>query len=299
MDMPDKKVYKYILTVDIGIKNLAYCLARYTDITNNDLDILYWDILDISDKPLLCGQQDKKKICNKKSTYYTLIKSDNVKGNKNCKLSELHNDINNLRGVCAKHSAEIKKTDEKLYRITNNKLLDCGFNIMIDRLCNVLETFFKKISMTYNVIEGENGFTSENIINLDIYIENQPVTMNPVMKSIGIAVLTFFVLKKNEKNSIIRSVQFINPSNKTKLDFVKKLNIILNTDVTIDKKTSKKYDFKKYGDRKLFSVNVTDDYLNILNNSIYNVLTPTYYYLSKKKDDYGDTFLYVLYIYTL
>ena len=39
--------YKYILTFDIGIKNLAYCLVRCPIDAVMKFDILYWGIIDI------------------------------------------------------------------------------------------------------------------------------------------------------------------------------------------------------------------------------------------------------------
>ena len=46
--------YKYLLTFDIGIKNLAYCIVRYNILDKKKFDIIYWGILDISHKGLIC-----------------------------------------------------------------------------------------------------------------------------------------------------------------------------------------------------------------------------------------------------
>ena len=91
--------YKYYLTFDVGIKNLAYCLVR-KDATKdllNSIDILYWGILDVSYKPLICKHiVNKRKICNKISQFY-LLKDKNI--------ANPHDVLDNLNGYCKSHVA--------------------------------------------------------------------------------------------------------------------------------------------------------------------------------------------------
>ena len=43
-----------VLSFDVGIKNLAYCIVRYNILDKKNFDIIYWGILDISYKGLIC-----------------------------------------------------------------------------------------------------------------------------------------------------------------------------------------------------------------------------------------------------
>ena len=77
--------YKYYLTFDVGIKNLAYCLARYDQKKTliNGLDIIDWNILDVSFKPLMCKNIiNKRKVCNKNSIFYLFDKETENKKEK-------------------------------------------------------------------------------------------------------------------------------------------------------------------------------------------------------------------------
>ena len=57
-----------ILSIDVGIKNLAYCLM---DNINNKLEILDWKVLNLINKEYKCifDLKDNKK-CNKNAKYY-------------------------------------------------------------------------------------------------------------------------------------------------------------------------------------------------------------------------------------
>ena len=59
-----------ILSIDVGMKNLAFCLFEITD--SMEYQILKWDVLNLcKDKEHLCKEPKKNKdICNKKAKYY-------------------------------------------------------------------------------------------------------------------------------------------------------------------------------------------------------------------------------------
>jgi hypothetical protein len=261
--------YKYILTFDIGIKNLAYCLVRYPINAIMNFDILYWGIIDIS------NENDKKCLkCNSKS-YYCCKETKN--------------------NYCKKHGANIK---EKI-KIKNND----SFNLQIERLIKALSTFYtnmidKPYSLNACITNGNdkletNGTSdiilSNNIVNnLMIYIENQPVLKNPIMKTISICLYTFFNIKKLQYPNKIKSINFISATIKTRLPFY---NFITNN-YTVTTKMNKLNDYKN---RKIFCIDIVAEIITQLNQSYYNIIANCYYSLSKKKDDLADTLLYILY----
>ena len=276
--------YKYYLTFDVGIKNLAYCLVR-KDATKdllNSIDILYWGILDVSYKPLICKHiVNKRKICNKISQFY-LLKDKNI--------ANPHDVLDNLNGYCKSHAGALKTTDKfihkTLHKINRNARFNDNFNIQMERLLSALERFFNEKVLALYHTDKQNPMTEYLISNLEIYIENQPVFKNPIMKTISIGIFTFFTLKKIT-NNVIKSVNFISAGEKTKPIFINKMKeyIDINVDVAA---------LKNYDKRKEFTIVITNQFINKLDKSIFNIVSKLLYNAAKKKDDFADTFIYVI-----
>ncbi len=281
----------YFLTIDVGTVNLAYCLAEYKSPLKSDvstsilqsIDVIKWGILDVSYKPLYCKQiKNKRAICNCISKFYTL--KDGTTD---------HSNPENLIGYCKSHVKPLqahnklnKKDKIKVHKISENPIYKNNFNIQMERLLFALEKFYSEIlSKPYDV--DENGMP-KYITNLKIYIENQPVFKNPVMKTISIGIFTFFTLKK-VTNNIVSNVNFINATVKTKDDFISKLFELIEVKSYINK-------FKDYDKRKEFTIDITNQICPKLNHSINNIVSISNYDLNKKKDDMADTLVYVIYI---
>ncbi len=281
-----KSKKNYILTIDVGTVNLAYCLAEQDKSKTNiiqSLNIVDWGILDVSYKPLYCKQiKNKRAICNCISKYYILKDG-----------CENHNEPENLIGFCKTHAKSIqahnkidKKNKVKLYKISENPIYKNNFNVQMERLLISLEKFYLNIIKSpYHIIDD----VPLNISKLKIYIENQPVFKNPVMKSISIGIFTFFTLKKIIEPDIISNVNFINATVKTKDDFISKLFELVEVKSYISK-------FKDYDKRKEFTVDITNQIIPKLNNTVNNIVSSNKYYLNKKKDDMADTLVYVIYV---
>ena len=317
---------KFILTFDVGIKNLAYCIVKYEDKKEKvslieKINIINWDILDVSYRALYCKEiKNKRAICNCISKYYSLI--DETKS---------HDDTSNLIGYCKSHAKiiqnnnkiyqknnknkkNIKKNNKidnidnkqenyvnheynnnninkninkniKLYKISSNPVYTNNFNYQMDRLLQALVLFYDNIILKPYIMSNNN---LEYISNLEILIENQPVHKNPIMKSISIAIYTFFTLKKIIDSKVVNSVNFINATVKTKDIFITKLSDILDIKSNIVK-------FKNYENRKNFSIDITNQIVNKLPSNINNIICCSNYCLTKKKDDLADTLIYVIY----
>ena len=286
------KKSKYFLTIDVGTKNLAICVCEYkpNDQTNilENINIIDWEIIDVSYKPLYCKQiKNKRAICNCISKYYLLKEG----------MTD-HSNSDNLIGYCKTHiktvrehnkKKENKKNPIKYFNISSNPIYKNNFSTQMDKLLIGLENFFiKKIINPYHYSDSKLLFVN----NLDIYIENQPVFKNPVMKSISVGIYTFFCMKKIVNPIKISTINFINATVKTKQDFVLKLNNLVGIESDIK-------DFKSYANRKDFSEDIVKKIIPKLTYNqdfISNIISTSNYNIIKKKDDLADTLLYQIYI---
>ena len=55
-----------ILSIDVGIVNLALCLIEIKD---NKYKILFWDTINLCNESYICKEKLKKKICNREAKY--------------------------------------------------------------------------------------------------------------------------------------------------------------------------------------------------------------------------------------
>ena len=270
--------YKYLLTFDIGIKNLAYCIVRYNILDKKNFDIIYWGILDISYKGLICdfnidiSKKNNIAICCTNNSYFYLPNSDNQ---------------TKYTSYCKFHSNKIKNNNITLYnqlkKIANNAKLKDNFNQQVERLLVELDKFYNQF------IDSIYDLDNKIVRNLDIYIENQPVLKNPIMKTISIVLFAFFNMKKIKFPNKIKSVNFVSATVKTKANLYNniKKNFALNTKLISN---------NNYQNRKQYCIDIAKDVVYQTNNTFFNAVAISIYELSKKKDDLADTLLYVLYV---
>jgi hypothetical protein len=300
----------FFLTIDVGTKNLAICVCEYKNDSNNinileKINIIDWEILDVSYKPLYCKKiKNKRAICNCISKYYSL-KSNTINTYNNLDHTNPdnldHTNPDNLEGYCKTHIKQLreynKKKENKYNQIKNwsinsNPIYKNNFSTQMDKLLIGLENFFNRIILTPYHINSNNLNKSLKIYDLDIYIENQPVFKNPTMKSISVGIYTFFCMKKISYPQSISSINFINATTKTKNDFIIKLSKIIGLKSEIK-------DFEVYKKRKDFSEDIVNQIINKLNfnqDFFNNIISISYYNITKKKDDLADTLLYQIYI---
>lgn len=296
----------YILTIDVGTKNLAMCLSSYTcdekllnspvssDIISN-INLIDWNVLDITTRTLQCSQLRTRSACNCPSKYYSVI-DDNLYPTQ----AQTHSDPNNLIGYCKSHAKMFKKAmaknkispKTKLYPTSSNPNFDNNFTTQMTKLVTKLDEYFTNvISKPFGICDGNMRFVE----NLDVYIENQPVLTNPIMKSIGVGIYIYFCIKV-QKSECVQSVKLINPTVKTKDSFVSKLDDLFSIGKFLGAGVG---DMKTYTDRKDYSTNVVNGLVGKLKCDLKNVnncQAVSNYILAKKKDDFADTFLYLLYV---
>lgn len=113
----------------------------------------------------------------------------------------------------------------------------------------------------------------DNNIDIDIVlIENQPNTLNPLMKTLSVVIFTYFNLLRIQTGSV-KKVKFISSQKKLSCNLVEGKP-------------------KSYNERKKMSIETTCKYLDII-----DIEKKKWFLKQKKKDDLSDAFLYTIYFF--
>lgn len=308
-----------VISFDVGIKNLAYCIIEYTHIEKSKkYDIITWNTINlVSDKEHKCSELLKSKskkiksdrICNKKAQYCGKVGKDKYRyycgthmQNHEILKTRIHNyvetkileETSNIsqcsymmrthnkctkfakfsylgKCYCKSHKEIIVVNVKKQYELFVVKKT----NSNREKLYGLATTMYDKLDEIPNILD----------VNL-VLIENQPTTLNPIMKTISSLILGYFVMKKKmDKCSKISDVLFISPTNKLKVDENKTLIIVK----AVPDKTEK---MTKYKMTKKMGI----EYTKILLDG--NIKWLDYLSNHKKKDDLCDAFLQGYYYYT-
>lgn len=266
-----------ILSWDVGIKNLAFCLLE----KNNDkFTILKWNIINLHDDRPLCDFVLKNnRVCSGIGRFSSLDIHSKIHvtctKHKNHFLPIL---IDNNSCFCQKcNSVSIKSTQSK-----NIAWCDTHFITLSNKYLHKFKS--KKLITSKNPIQL---LSSKLFSQLDLHpdfltadsviIENQPSLLNPVMKTIAVLLYSYFILRclsdKHLSNSPTSSVLFVSPLNKLVI------NKQLTTDslkIAIDKR-DKYFITKQLG--KIYCEHLIDPPDLIILNKF------------DKKDDLCDSFL--------
>jgi hypothetical protein len=263
-----------ILSIDVGIKNLAFCLFEKLDLNdnnNNDFTIKKWDTVNISEQETHnCIAVDKNGIiCNKPSKF--------TKGEDQC--------------FCLKHAKKSsfinKQKIQKLYEIADKykiiydkKTKKTDIIVMINDY--IKQNYFQEVQTKkasdvdlYNIGKNikthfDKLFSEEGCIDY-VIIENQIGPLAIRMKTIQGMLVQYFVMSPVE----VKHVEFISASNKLK-----------DCDI---KDKSKYSDRKKLGIAKcLETISANSNYFDKLD----------YFNAHKKKDDLADSFLQGLWFFS-
>jgi hypothetical protein len=298
-----------LLSFDVGIKNLAYCLFEID--TNNKFKIIDWNIISLlnenikPDKCSFIGKTPKKmnKKCEKKASY---------KYNNNCyckthvpknlllpikninkyKKEELQNVINYYEDISR---IDLIKRIQTLMLIpikNKNIQINCNDMCLID--------IGKKITITLG--ELFNDYQIDHII-----IENQISPLATRMKCIQCMISQFFIIKHPYSH-----IEFISSINKLKIEetiindcFHSEKPIIEKTNILQKKNTFDSFnsiqsltniitdtttDSLKYKKHKFDSIKYCKEYLMYDDPESNKPLT-IMFNNSKKKDDLSDSFL--------
>ena len=226
-----------ILSWDVGIINLAFCLIEFTDEKN--WEILDWDIINLTERnKIKCEECDKnpslyQEIYKGEKKYYCKIHSRNVnlvpKKFEEITSLEYPPDKDVLSGAICQFVSKKECKNLTLFRFNS-----CGY-------CKVhakseykkyensfkLKPFNKKSvkSMDLDILRLKlirELDKRKNLLDADIVvIENQPTLKNPRMKAISSTVYDYYLIRgiidKDITKSKIEKVKYMCPSNKLKL----------------------------------------------------------------------------------
>lgn len=284
-----------VISIDVGIKNLAYCIIEFNR-QENIYKIIKWDIVNLCNDDstvLLCNQtinttpiKNKNKsssslssvpsikVCNKKAklykdnSYYCLThakKTEYIIPSSTNKYTNLSNvkklKLNELKTLAAKYNIILHS--ETNY--TRELLLNLIINFLNDNLLTKVEK--KKSANSIDLISMGISLQKEfnKLLELTqikhVVIENQISPIATRMKTLQGMIAQYFIMKG------IESIIFASSINKLKA-------FILPEAKTM------------YKDRKKMSVEITKGILN-LNNINWSFIFNN----NNKKDDLADSFL--------
>ena len=261
-----------ILSIDVGIKNLAICLFDKCH-SDEHFKVSKWDIIDLTEEECLkCVFVEKNVICNKtakfkkddlcyclkhsKKQQYQMPTSEHrpsvINKHKIAKLYEIADSYN------IKYDPKIKKVD--LVNMINEHIYKNYFEQIESKKANEVDLF----NIGVNLKNKFNDlFKDEGKIDY-VIIENQIGPLAIRMKTIQGMIVQYFIMS----NLNVEHIEFISASNKLK---------------DCDVKDKEKYsDRKKLGIAKCLGVLTLDFRFNEHLN---------YFSSHKKKDDLSDSFL--------
>ena len=278
---------KKIISIDVGIKNLAFCLFSVNEQTHNQ--ILLWDVLNLSQK--------------------TEIKCCDTGCNSPVKFSK------NGEYYCLKHAKKhstykIAKADLKMTTIKKCKVKDLGilaakYNIVIplkETKVGILSLFQKYLDTFYfDNVESINAskldlvtigknmmcqldeILKDHLTTIDlVIIENQISPIANRMKTIQGMISQYFIMR----NQNIQ-IEFVSSANKLKGQTVVDSDDEVEV-IEMGEKESKAKVKPSYSDRKKMGIKYC---LDLINKSNDDKLWHPFFINHKKQDDLADSFL--------
>jgi hypothetical protein len=259
-----------IVSIDVGIKNLSFCLFEIID---GNIQVLKWNNIDLSEKTeLLCCELDGSTICNKPAKFSKNDKCYCLKHSKKHNYIQPSPELSpsflkrqklaTLHTIANKYKLTWAPTSKKV------NLLEI-INVFINTNCytSITTTNAVKVDLVTigrNIQHKFDEIFAQCISSIDIMIiENQIGPLANKMKMVQGMIAQYFIMKNNNMR-----IEIISASNKLK-DYLQK----------------EKTDYKQ---RKQLSVKVC---LEIVATDDRFKEWKTFVEKYKKKDDLSDCFL--------
>jgi hypothetical protein len=267
-----------ILSWDVGIKNLAYCMLQKD---NNKFKILEWGVINLLDDAQLCQMNLRGGGMCPNIAKYKINHSE----------EKIYKDHDDGICICEKHKDKIeptliniekhipkktkKQTEEKIQlcelceseatcKINNIDTIHCWCEnhrkkgLLFEKKIKVKKLVAVNCKKLEPQVLAEKLFTKldtfESFMNVDtVIIEDQPTfihrTMSAVasMKRVASMLHSYFILrgiKDKQNNSNIKVVDFVSPSNKLKVNKSNTTTILKKTENTKIYKMTKQLGIK-------------------------------------------------------
>ena len=303
-----------IISWDVGIIHLAYCVLEYTEKNNRaNINILDWDEINLVEddriKLACCGKLKAKRdqpeqICGKNAIYYFNIKDKNIGFCRtHIEQHKLYWSENNTRKlfkqIDTEHTCTYTKRDgaqcgkkcKYKYNGTETTEYFCTAHYKSE-LSKKIKEFSPQAIKNIMVKEYPTSKLQLTLVNKldklaehfailgveEVVIENQPSMKNPKMKAIASTLFDYFMIRgyvDKVHNLDIQLVRFMCPSNKLKV----------NEDNTIEVFKANKDKTKKYKLTKALGIQYTKQLLKNNKEQL------EYLDLYKKQDDVCDAYL--------
>jgi len=221
-----------VLSWDVGIINLAYCLIDFRK--ENDYSILEWGIINLTNrnkiKCAVCGKKPSFSHFNvdtEETKYYCKVHSKKV--DVSIKNFEQYFTICNEEKQCSKKVKEKECNKKVKYSFKQNYYCNSHAKALYKSMEN--KSKLKKVSKKSVGSMGIDVLRIKLIEELEkrpellkanrVVIENQPTFKNPKMKAISSTVYDYYLIRglfdKERTKSDIELVKYMSPSNKLKL----------------------------------------------------------------------------------
>ena len=207
-----------ILSFDVGIKNLAYCLFSINCCNDKLLKIIKWDVINLCESTSTSLSLNKTKytcsVCKKNAYYYL-----NLNTTTTTTTSESYAIVPESIMYCKKHAIETKiVVDDGKKNKPKQKKNQPYLSLIIpskpkqQNACDVdMIVLGRNLKIKFDLIFNEY-VSSENELSIDaVVIENQIGPLAGRMKMLQGMIAQYFIMKNVEK------IEFISATNKLKL----------------------------------------------------------------------------------
>ena len=293
-----------ILSIDIGIKNLAYVILECDAVDNKnntnefkDFKIIKWDVINLCNKLISCNE----KCCSKEAKFH----KDNIFYCKNhtkkseyslptCNIKTLHKQsVANLSKLIEQYQIKIEKPINKVSLI---KLLEEYLNTTcFEAIESVNANNVNLIDIGISIKNELNElFKNYELSSIDqIILENQISPIANRMKTIQGMISQYFIDCNNYNIKFISATNKLKPFINKESKYVCGYKDLCEIDEVKDVKEAKENKDKKlsYNERKKLSIYYTKQLLEHKNMC----LEHAFFIKHSKKDDLADCFLQGIY----
>ena len=276
-----------LLSIDIGIKNLSFCLfdIHTIETTSNHRKIIKWDNIDLSEKSeSKCIEIDKNGLCDKPAKFSKDGKCYCLKHSKKqtflqptteLKPSYINKQkIQTLIEIADKYKIKYENPPKKtqLVALINEFITNKCFTAINKTNATKVDL----VTIGRNIQHKLDEILCDHLSTIDIIIiENQIGPIANKMKTIQGMISQYFIMKNNHIQ-----IEFISASNKLK-DFLEKENVK-------DKDKDKDKDKMDYKQRKKIGIQYC---LEIISTDFRFKEWESFFNKHQKKDDLSDCFL--------